>query len=83
MHTPIHIVNAPKIDENEDSEIVEFINKYNRCALPNETKYPEINNSVKKVQTHHHTTTCRKRKGIAFRWNAPWKISDKTRIVRS
>ena len=67
MHAPIHLVNAPKIDENEDSEVVEFIKKYNRYALPNETKYPEINNLVKKVQTHHHTTTCRKRKGIAFR----------------
>ena len=27
MHAPIHIVDAPKIDENEDSEVVEFIDK--------------------------------------------------------
>ena len=27
----IHIVDAPKIDENEDSEIVEFIDKYIMC----------------------------------------------------
>ena len=35
------------------------------CALPDETKYPEMSNLVKKVQTHHHATTCRKKKGAA------------------
>ena len=34
MHAPIHIVDAPKIDENEDSEVVEFIDKSITCALP-------------------------------------------------
>ena len=28
MHVPIHIVDAAKIDENVDSEVVEFIDKY-------------------------------------------------------
>ena len=28
MHVPIHIVDAPKTDENEESEVVEFIDKY-------------------------------------------------------
>ena len=38
---------------------------------------------VKKVQAHHHTTTCREKKSVAFRFYAPWAPSDKTRIVRS
>ena len=67
MHASIHIVDAPKIDENEDSEVVEFIDK---------TKFSEMSNLVKKVQTHRHTTTCRKKKGVACRFNGP---SDKTR----
>ena len=37
MHAPIHIVDVPKIEENEDSELVEFI------------KYPEMSNLVKKL----------------------------------
>ena len=41
-HSPIHIVDASKIDENEDSEVVEFIDKYITCALPDKTKYPEM-----------------------------------------
>ena len=42
IHVPIHIVDAPKIDENEDGEVVEFIYKYITCAVPDATKYPEI-----------------------------------------
>ena len=61
MHAPIHIVDAAKINENEDIEIVEFIDKYITCALPDETKQPEMNNLVKKVQTYNHTTTCKKK----------------------
>ena len=82
MNDLIHLVDAPKIDENEDSEIIEFIDKYITCALPDETKYPEMSNLVKKVQTHHHATTCRKKKGVVRRFNAPWATLDKTRIVR-
>ena len=41
-HSPIHIVDASKIDENEDSEVVEFIDKYTACALPDKTKYLEM-----------------------------------------
>ena len=72
MHAPTHIVDAPKIDENEYSEIIEFIDKYIACALPDETKYPEISILVKKVQTYHRTITCRKKKGVVCRFNAPW-----------
>ena len=75
MHAPIHVV--------KESEVVEFIDKYITCALPDETKYPEMSNLVKKVQTHHHTTTCRKKKGVACRFNAPLALTDKTRIVCS
>ena len=59
MHAPIHIVNAPEIDKNGDSEVFEFINEYITCASPDEAKHPEMRNLVKKVQTHHHTFACR------------------------
>ena len=72
-----------KLMKMRTSEIVEFIGKYITCVLLDQTKYPEIGNSVKKMQTHHHTGTHRKKKGVAFRFNAPWAPSDKTRIVRS
>ena len=83
MHVPIHIVDASKYDENEDSEVVEVIDQYITYALSDETKYPEMSNLVKKVWTHHHTATCRKKKSVTCRFNAPWTPTDKTRIVRS
>ena len=36
---------------------------------------------VKEVQTHHHKPLVEKR-GVACRSNAPWAISDETKIVR-
>ena len=62
MYAPIHMVDAPKIDENENIEIIEFIDKYITYALPDETKYPEMGNLVRKMQILHHTTTCREKK---------------------
>ena len=57
MHAPIHMVDAMKFDENEDSEVFKFIDKCITCALLDETKYPEMSNLVKKMQIHHLTTT--------------------------
>ena len=59
------------------TEAVEFIDKYITCVLPDETNYPEMNNLVKKLQSHHHTITWRKKKRV------DWAPSVKTRIVRS
>ena len=81
MHVLIHIVDAPKIDGNKGSGVVEFTDKYITSAF-DETKYPEMSYLVKKVQVHHHLTTCRKKK-VACRINAPWAPSNKTRIVHS
>ena len=81
MHAQIHVVYDPKIDKSNDSKVIEFIDKCITCALPDEEKYPEINKLVRKVQTHHHTTTCRKKKGVTCRFNAPWTPSIEHRIV--
>ena len=82
FHCPIHIVGAPKIDVDEDSKVIEFIDKYITCSLPDEEIDAELTNLVKTVQTHHHTHTCKKKKGVACRFNAPWPPSEETLIVR-
>ena len=80
IHAPIHVVDAPKIDENNDSEVID-VDKYIWCALPDREKYPESNNLGKKVQTHHCTVTCRKKKGVTCRFNAPLILSMEIRTV--
>ena len=58
--------------ESNNNQLFEFIMA--NCityALPEEAKYPEMSSFVKKVQTHHHTTTSGKKMGVACRYNAP------------
>lgn len=76
-HVAVHVKDAPRIDENEDSEVEKFIDKYITCSLPDEVQHPDINNLVKTRQTHYHTTTCRKKKGVTCRFNAPWPPSER------
>ena len=83
MYILIHIVDAAKVDKNEDSEVVDFIDKNIACTLPDEKKYAEMINLMKKVQIHHHITTCRKKKSVVCRFSGPWTTADQTRIVYS
>ena len=82
MHSPIHKVDAPKIEEYEYSEVAEFTDKSIICSLPDETKYPAIRKLVKKLKTHYHATTCKKKKDVTSRINATLAPTDKTRTVR-
>ena len=81
-HVLVHVKNAPRIDENSDKEVIEFIDKHNTCELPDNVEYPELYDLVTSVQTHHHTTTCRKKKGVRCRFDAPWPPCEKTHIIR-
>jgi len=81
-HVILHVKDAPKIDENTDSEVRKFIDKYTTCELPDKVEYPELHDLVASVQTHHHTTTCRKKIGVRCRFDAPWPPSDETCIIR-
>ena len=82
LHAAIHIVDAPKIDVDDDNKITEFIDKYITCSIPDKNEYPDLYQLVKSVQTHGHRKTCEKKKGVRCRFNAPWPPSDKTCIVR-
>lgn len=52
INTPIYIVDAQKVEENENSDVVEITDKYITSALPDKTKCTEMRNLVKKVKTH-------------------------------
>ena len=51
------------------------------CSIPNEKEQTTVNISVNKVQQLRHTFTCRKKKGVPCRFNAPWSPSDETQII--
>lgn len=69
MHASGLAVEAPEIDENEDSEVIQFINRHVTHALTDDTRHPEISNLVNKLQTQNHA----KKKNVVYRFNAPWE----------
>ena len=71
LHCAIHVKDAPKLDENTDSEILEFIHKYITFFIPHKDAKPELHELVISRQTHTCTTTCRKKKGVCCCFNAP------------
>ena len=71
IHFIIHVIDAPRIDENDetkDDEVASFTNKYISCSILN--------------KKYHTTTSCRKKKGVTCWFSAPWLPSERTLIVR-
>ena len=65
MYTKIHVQDALALDEEDgtnDCVVVNFIDKYINCSLPNESSDPDLFQLVKQVQTHNYITTSRKKK---------------------
>lgn len=80
-HCLFWIENAPQIDKNTDSEVVEFVDKYVTCELPSDDN--ELLDIVSTVQQHskRHAKTCKK-KSTVYRFNFPRPPSTRTFICR-
>ena len=37
LHAAIHVVDAPKIDVDDDEKVIEFIDRYIPCSIPNKS----------------------------------------------
>jgi hypothetical protein len=81
FHGVFHVVDAPRLNENSDEEIVQFIDQYVSAELPVESKDPELHALVSHLQTHHHTRTCKKR-GQACRFGYPKAPSPQTLLSK-
>ena len=73
----------PQVDEDSDEDVTAFIDNHITVEIPDEKEYPELHKLVTSVQNHHHTKTCRKKKGTTCRFYCPWPPSQKTIISRS
>lgn len=80
FHIPLHGEGTPKL-EDEDSEVIEFIDQYVVCSL-SIRKLFKIEWSGKTLQSHHHTQTYRKKEGVVCRFNASWPVTNETLIIR-
>ena len=81
MHCLYWIENAPKLDQDGEDAVCNFIDKYVSCAVPSENENPEFRNTVLALQQHSkkHSKSCRK-KGSECRFNFPRPPSVKTFI---
>ena len=62
IHCLFWVENAPIFGETDDASVLEFIDRYISCKLPDENEDPELYEIVKAVQTHrkNHSQTCNK-----------------------
>nr|XP_022298213.1 uncharacterized protein LOC111107339 [Crassostrea virginica] len=72
MHCLYWIENAPKLDQDGEETVCDFIDKYVSCAVPSENEDEELRSIVLAVQQHSkkHSKSCRK-KGSECRFNFP------------
>ncbi|XP_078330659.1 uncharacterized protein LOC111107339 [Crassostrea virginica] len=72
MHCLYWIENAPKLDQDGDETVCDFIDKYVSCAVPSENEDEELRSIVLAVQQHSkkHSKSCRK-KGSECRFHFP------------
>ncbi|KAK6168643.1 hypothetical protein SNE40_019835 [Patella caerulea] len=83
-HCLFWIENSPKIDEDKDEDVVDFIDKYISSELPDKDHDPELHEIVNSVQRHSykHTKSCKKNKTVC-RFNFPRPPSKQSFICRS
>ena len=79
LHIFLWIADAPSYDCPSDHPLLlAFINKYISGKLP--TDNAEHIRLVQCLQTHSHTNTCNKARGVKCRFDFPMPVSDQTRF---
>ncbi|XP_071169752.1 uncharacterized protein [Mytilus edulis] len=80
-HCLFWVENAPKYGEDDNEEVMSFIDKYVTCEIPDEKVDKELHDIVMAVHQHskNHSKTCKK-KGTVCRFNFPRPPSTKTFI---
>ncbi|XP_062599557.1 uncharacterized protein LOC134261102 [Saccostrea cucullata] len=83
MHCLFWIEGAPKLDEDGEDAVCEFIDRYVTCEIPSESQDAELHKIVQDVQQHSkkHSQSCRK-KGTDCRFNFPRPPSKKTFLAK-
>ncbi|XP_062580136.1 uncharacterized protein LOC134242119 [Saccostrea cucullata] len=81
MHCLYWVENAPRLEENGEKAVCDFIDKHVTCEVPSENDDPVLRSIVLAVQQHSkkHSKSCRK-KGTECRFNYPRPPSQSTFI---
>ena len=80
FHSAVHVKNAPEIYKSPDEEVIAFVDQHISCSLPEDDE--SLKNLVASRRVHHHTRTCKKKKGINCRFHYTKPPSSTTTIAR-
>ena len=75
IHMLIWIKDSPKFDDNEQEEVIKFVDKYVTCE-----KSKDVIDLVG-LQTHSHSRTCKKNNKPVCRFNFPLPPIEHTCIL--
>jgi len=81
FHLATHNLDAPRLDQASNKEVVQFVDKYVSCSLPDEETQNDLHKLVTELNTHKHTKTCKKH-GSECRFGFPRPPSPTTLIAR-
>lgn len=59
FHLAIRNLDAPRLDQASDEEVVQFVDKYVSCSLPDEETQNDLHKLVTELNTHKYTKTCK------------------------
>ncbi|KAJ8316598.1 hypothetical protein KUTeg_005849 [Tegillarca granosa] len=55
FHAAVHVKGAPQIDKDSDDAVIQFIDSYISCSIPDKDKDPVLYELVTSRHIHRHT----------------------------
>jgi len=82
FHSAVHVKDAPIVDKNPDDDVISLIDKHISSVVPQVEEDDSLRSLVLSRQVHHHTRTCKKKKGLECRFHFPKPPSTSTLVSR-
>ena len=69
FHMAIWVEDSPKLDEDDDAKVIDFIDKHVSCSVPDDSE--SLARLVTELQTHSHTRSCKRNSSCRFGFPRP------------
>ena len=83
LHLFLWIDKAPNLISNSSNDIIQFIDSIIKSTIPSEDEDKELHDLVPRLQIHHHTSTCKKRRYSGCRFGFPRPSTSKTHLLQN
>ena len=83
LHLFLWIDKAPNLISNSSNDIIQFIDSIIKSTIPSEDEDKELHDLVSRLQIHHHTSTCKKRRYSGCRFGFPRPTTSKTHLLQN